>query len=176
MIRQSVLCETCRGAGKIPEKPCKTCSGDGRISGRKTVRVRIPAGIDDGQTLRVTGEGEAGKQSGIGGDLLVRIHVEPDKRFSREGDDIRSTLSLRVIDAVLGIKIDVETVHGTSTVDIPSGTQPGQVLRLKAKGMPIVNTSRTGDHFVTIDVVVPTKLSKEEKRLFETLKQLTVNS
>lgn len=170
MIRQSVLCEVCRGSGKVPEKPCKTCNGEGRAAGRKTVRVRIPAGIDDGQTLRVTGEGEAGKQGSAGGDLLVRIHVEQDKRFEREGDDIRSTLSLRVIDAVLGTKIDVETVHGTSTVDIPAGTQPGQVLRLKGKGMPIVNTSRTGDHFVAIDVVVPGKLSKEEKKLFEELR------
>lgn len=170
MIRQSVLCETCRGAGKVPEKPCKTCKGEGRVTGSKTVRVRIPAGIDDGQTLRVTGEGEAGKHGSAAGDLLVRIHVENDKRFEREGDDIRSTVSLRVIDAVLGTKIDVETVHGTSTIDIPAGTQPGQVLRLKGKGMPIVSTSRTGDHFVTVDIVVPTKLSREERRLFEELR------
>lgn len=172
MIRQSVLCETCKGAGKVPEKPCKTCRGEGRVTGNKTVRVRIPAGIDDGQALRVTGEGEAGKHGSAAGDLLVRIHVATDKRFEREGDDIRSTVSLRVVDAVLGTKMDVETVHGTSVIDIPAGTQPGQVLRLKGKGMPIVNTSRTGDHFVTVDIVVPTKLSKEERKLFEELKNL----
>jgi molecular chaperone DnaJ len=171
MIRQNVLCETCRGAGKVPEKPCKTCKGEGRTTGHKTVRVRIPAGIDDGQTLRVTGEGEAGKHGSAAGDLLVHIRVESDKRFEREGDDIRSTVSLHVIDAVLGTKIDVETVHGTSTIDIPAGTQPGQVLRLKGKGMPVVNTARTGDHFLTVGIVVPTKLSKEEKKLFEELRK-----
>lgn len=172
MIRQSVICDVCRGSGKIPEKPCKNCGGEGRSAGKKTVRVRIPAGIDDGQTLRVTGEGEAGKHGSASGDLLVRIHVEPDKRFEREGDDIRTTISLKVIDAILGTKIDIETVHGTSTIDIPAGTQPGQVLRLKGKGMPVVNSGRTGDHFVTIDVVVPTKLGKEERRLFEELKKI----
>ncbi|MDD5055059.1 MAG: molecular chaperone DnaJ [Candidatus Peribacteraceae bacterium] len=171
MIRQSVICETCRGAGKVPEKPCNTCKGEGRTTGSKTVKVRIPAGIDDGQTLRVTGEGEAGKHGGTSGDLLVRINVESDKRFEREGDDIRSTVSLRVVDAVLGTKVDIETVHGTSTIDIPAGTQPGQVLRLKGKGMPIVNSSRMGDHFVTVDIVIPVKLSREEKRLFEELRQ-----
>ena len=170
MIRQSVLCETCRGAGKVPEKPCKACNGEGRNTGKKTVRVRIPAGIDDGQTLRVTGEGEAGKHGSVSGDLLVHIHTEPDKRFERVGDDIRSTIPLKVIDAVLGTTIDIETVHGTSTIDIPAGTQPGQVLRIKGKGMPIVNTSRTGDHFITIDVVVPGKLSREERKLFEELR------
>ncbi len=101
-IRQSVVCPTCKGAGKIPEKPCKKCSGEGRVKERKTVTVHIPAGIDDGQSLRVTGQGEAGRRGGEKGDLLVRIRVQQDARFERDGDDIRSMLSIPVVDAVLG--------------------------------------------------------------------------
>lgn len=170
-IRQSVLCPTCHGSGKTPEKPCKKCSGDGRISGKKTAQVRIPAGIDDGQTMRLTGEGEAGRQGGQSGDLLVHVRVGIDPRFERRGDDIHSTLQLPVIDAILGTDVSIETVQGTSTVSIPSGTQPQQVLRLKGKGMPVLNAGRHGDHYVTLDILVPTKLSREEKKLFEELRK-----
>jgi molecular chaperone DnaJ len=170
-IQQSVLCETCRGSGKVPEKPCKSCHGEGRRDQEKTITVRIPAGIDDGQSLRLKGEGEAGRQGTPAGDLLVRINVQPDARFVRDGDDIRSSIPLTITDAVLGAEIDVETVHGTTTVNIPAGTQPGQTLRLKHKGMPVVNTSKFGDHYVTVDLVVPTKLSREEKKLFEELRK-----
>ncbi len=171
-IRQSVLCEKCGGVGKIPEKPCKKCSGNGRAMEKKTVSVSIPAGIDDGQTMRIKGEGEAGQRGNPSGDLLVRVRVQQDRRFDRDGDDIRSSLSLPIIDAVLGAEVPVETVHGTVTMTIPAGTQPNQILRIKGKGMPVVNSSRTGDHYVTIDLVVPTKLSREEKRLFEEWKKL----
>ncbi|MBP7114073.1 MAG: molecular chaperone DnaJ [Candidatus Peribacteraceae bacterium] len=171
-IRQSVVCPTCSGSGKVPEKPCKKCSGDGRVSGKKTVNVRIPAGIDDGQTMRLTGEGEAGKQGVQSGDLLVHVRVEQDARFERQGDDIRSTLPLSVIDAVLGTEANIETVQGVTKVSIPAGTQPGQVLRLKGKGMPVLNTNRHGDHYVTVDILVPTKLSRDEKRLYEELKKV----
>lgn len=170
-IRQNVVCETCHGSGKVPEKACKKCSGAGRMNGKKTVTVRIPAGIDDGQTMRLTGEGEAGRQGQTGGDLLVHVRVEVDARFERVGDDIRSTLPLSVIDAVLGTEADIETVQGTTTVSIPAGTQPGQVLRIKGKGMPVLNAGRHGDHYVTVDIVVPTKLSRDEKKLFEELKK-----
>lgn len=138
---------------------------------KKTVSVSIPAGIDDGQTLRIKGEGEAGQRGNPNGDLLVHVRVQQDRRFDRDGDDIRSSLSLPIIDAILGAEVPVETVHGTVTMTIPAGTQPNQILRIKGKGMPIVNSSRTGDHYVTIDLVVPTKLSREEKRLFEELKK-----
>ncbi len=170
-IRQSVLCEKCGGVGKIPEKPCKKCSGNGRVMEKKTVSVHIPAGIDDGQTMRIKGEGEAGQRGNPGGDLLVRVRVQQDRRFDRDGDDIRSSLSLPIINAILGAEVPVETVHGTVTMTIPAGTQPNQILRIKGKGMPVVNSSRIGDQYVTIDLVVPTKLSREEKRLFEELKK-----
>jgi molecular chaperone DnaJ len=170
-IRQSVICPTCKGSGKVPEKACKKCGGDGRVNEKKKVKVRIPAGIDDGQSLRLTGEGEAGRQGGASGDLIVRVHVEPDERFVRDGDDIRTMLPLPLVDAVLGTEIEIDTVHGASTIGIPAGTQPNQVLRLKGKGMPVVNTSRHGDHYVTVDIVIPTKLSKEERTLYEELKK-----
>jgi molecular chaperone DnaJ len=173
MIRQNVLCETCRGSGKVPENPCKECNGEGRKQGKKTVTVRVPAGIDDGQTLRIVGEGEAGRQGGDAGDLLVHIRVKPDARFVREGDDIRSTVMIPVVDAVLGTTIEVETVHGKVDVSIPAGTQPKQILRIKGKGMPVLNTSRAGDHYVTVEVEVPTKLSRAEKELFEKLQALS---
>ncbi len=171
-IRQSVQCSRCKGTGKLPEKPCRKCDGEGRVMEKKTVSVHIPAGIDDGQTLRIKGEGEAGQRGSASGDLLVRVRVQADRRFERDGDDIRSSLSLKMIDAVLGAEVPVETVHGSVTMTIPAGTQPNQILRIKGKGMPVVNSSRTGDHYVTIDLVVPTKLSREEKRLFEELRKL----
>lgn len=170
-IRQSVQCLHCKGSGKIPEKPCRKCDGEGRLMEKKTVSVHIPAGIDDGQSLRIKGEGEAGQRGSASGDLLLRVRVQPDNRFERDGDDIRGTLSLGFVDAVLGKDVQVETVHGSVTMTIPAGTQPNQVLRIKGKGMPIVNSSRTGDHYVTVDLVVPTKLSREEKRLFEELRK-----
>lgn len=170
-IQQSVVCPTCHGSGKIPEKPCKKCKGEGRVSEQKSLDIRIPAGIDDGQSLRLKGEGEAGRQGAAAGDLLVRVQVKPDARFVREGDDIRSSVSITVIDAVLGTEKDIETVHGKKKISIPAGTQPGQVLRLKGEGMPVVNTSKRGDHYATIDIAVPTKLSREEKKLYEELKK-----
>ena len=171
MVRQNVICPTCRGSGKVPEKPCKKCKGEGRVEEKRTLTVRIPAGIAEGQTLRVTGEGEAGRQGAAAGDLLVHVHVESDARFERDGDDIRSSVSVSLVDVVLGSDIDVDTVHGKTTVHVPAGTQPEQILRIKGKGMPIIGTSRHGDHYLTVDVVIPTKLSKEERKLYEELKK-----
>lgn len=171
MIQQTVVCGTCHGSGKVPEKPCKKCNGEGRTTQTKTVSVHIPAGIDDGQSLRVRGEGEAGRLGAAAGDLLVRVSVSPDPRFIRDGDDIRSSVTLDVVDAVLGTDISVDTVQGATKVHVPAGTQPQQVLRIKGKGMPVVNTSRHGDHYVTLDIVVPTKLSRDQKKLFEELKK-----
>lgn len=172
MIRQSTICPTCRGAGKVPEKPCSTCRGEGRHEQTRNLEIRIPAGIDDGQSLRLQGEGEAGRGGEASGDLLIRVHVAADARFERDGDHIRTSLSLSVLDAILGAEATIETVHGQTTISIPAGTQPGTVLRLKGKGMPIVNTSRHGDHFVTLDIALPTKLKKEERKLYEELRNI----
>ncbi len=167
VIQQSVVCSKCKGAGKIPEKPCRTCSGEGRVADKKTVQIHIPAGISDGQALRITGEGEAGKHGARAGDLFVRIRVQPDGRFERHGDDIRSTLSLSALDAILGTEKIIETVHGSMTLNIPAGTQPDQILRIRSKGMPVLNTTRFGDHYVTVSIVIPSKLSRKERELLE---------
>jgi molecular chaperone DnaJ len=171
MIRQNVVCETCKGAGQVPDKACKTCRGEGRVEKEKTVTVEIPAGIDTGQVLRVKGEGESGRQNAAHGDLLVHIRVQPNPNFTRDGDHIYSTVQLSLIDAVLGVDLPLETVHGPTTVRVPAGTQPGHVLRIKGRGMPVVNSGRHGDHYATLQVIVPTRLSRVEKKLFEDLKK-----
>ena len=167
VIQQAFVCEECEGAGEKPENPCKNCRGDGRVRKRDEVTIDIPAGVHSGQSLRVRGQGNAGRRGGATGDLFVHIHVRPDARFQRDGDDIRNAISIPVIDAILGTTITEETVHGPVDLKIPEGLQPGQVLRVKGKGMPIVGSSRMGDHYVTIEVDVPKKLSKSERVLME---------
>ncbi len=169
-IQQAMLCDNCGGSGKIPEKPCKDCNGEGRKEDKKTVKINIPAGIMSGQSLRVTGEGEAGKQGGVAGDLFIRMRVDEDARFTRNDDDIRTMLKIPLLDAVLGSTKDVETVHGPVSLTIPAGTQPEQVFRIKGKGMPLLNTSRFGDHYVEVEVEIPKKLSRHEKELYEQLR------
>lgn len=171
-FRQATVCETCGGSGKTHEHPCKACGGDGRVRSREPVAIHIPAGILDGQALRVRGEGEAGIRGGAAGDLYVTVRVRPDPKFERDGDDVRSAVSLSVIDALLGSEISIETVHGSATLKVPAGTQPGQVFRLKGKGMPVLNSSRTGDHYVTVNVEIPTKLSRAEQKLVEDWKKM----
>lgn len=176
LLQQSVLCPQCRGSGKVPEKPCKVCKGEGRVADDVTVTVNIPAGIADGQSLRIRGEGDAARQGGTPGDLYVRIRVEPDGRFTREGDDIKTDVTISVPDAILGTDISIETVHGLTTLKIPAGTQSGQIFRIKHKGMPVLNTSRFGDHYVTVTVEIPGKLSREERKLVEEWKKLRIDS
>jgi molecular chaperone DnaJ len=170
VVQQSVQCTKCQGAGKIPEHPCKKCNGEGAKREKTQLTLDIPAGIDDGQTLRIASQGNAGKLGGPAGDLFVIVQVIPDKRFVRDGTDIRSGISISVVDATLGTEVVVPTVHGSVTLKIPAGTQPGQVMRLKSKGVPQLNSSRLGDHYVTVRIDVPKKLSRQEKKLYEELK------
>jgi len=171
-LRQSSVCSTCGGVGKTNEHPCRACGGDGRVRSRGTVTIHIPAGMQDGQTLRVRGEGEAGVKGASIGDLYVTVRVHADARFERDGDDIRSIVSIPVTSALLGAEISVATVRESVTLKIPAGTQPGQVFRLKGKGMPVLNTSRFGDHYVTVNVEIPTRLSRAEQKLVEEWKKL----
>lgn len=166
-IRQRSVCTVCGGSGTVPEQPCSTCSGQGRVQEDSDLSVHIPAGIDDGQSLRLSGQGDAGGRNGAAGDLYVRVRVRRDPRFEREGDTIRTTVDVPVVDALLGGRVQVETVHGTATIDVPAGTQPGSVLRLKGKGMPIIGRSSHGDHYVTLRIVIPKKLSRKEKQIVE---------
>jgi len=171
-FRQASVCEACGGAGKTHEYPCKNCGGDGRVRSHEAVTIHIPAGMQDGQTLRVRGEGEAGVKGAAIGDLYVTVRVKPDPAFERDGDDIRSSVSIPVTEVLLGTEIPVQTVREPVTLKIPAGTQPGQVFRLKGKGMPVLNTSRFGDHYVTVNVEIPTRLSKAEQKLLEEWKRI----
>ncbi len=171
-IRQSFVCPTCGGSGKMPERVCKPCGGTGRVRHREAVTVSIPAGIRDGQTLKLTGEGDAGERGTAAGDLYILIHVRPDRRFERDGDDVHAIVTISVIDAILGTEIPVATVHGEVTLKIPAGTQPDQVLRIKGNGMPLLHSSRLGDHYVHVKVEVPAKLSRAEQKLLEEWKKL----
>lgn len=166
-IQQRFVCPKCQGSGRIPESPCRTCKGEGRVQETSEVEVRIPAGIDHGQTLRLRGEGDAGRTGTAAGDLFVHIRVRPDPHFERDGDDVRMVAPLSALDAILGTELSVETVHGPVTLRIPEGTQPDQVFRLKGKGLPILQTSRMGDHYVTVRVEIPKKVSREERKLLE---------
>lgn len=172
-VQQAMVCSKCNGSGKVPEKSCPTCSGEGRYRKESQVTISIPAGIHDGQTLRIRGEGEAGRQGNEAGDLFVHIRVKSDPRFLRDGDDIRSDATVSVLDAILGTEISVETVHGPVTLKVPAGSQPGQVFRLKGKGLTVLGSSRHGDHYVTVQVDIPKKLSKKEKKLLEEWKDIS---
>lgn len=171
-IQQRTVCPRCRGSGNVPERPCKHCKGEGRLAGKAAVHVKIPAGIADGQTLRLRGQGDAGRQGQPSGDLYVRVRVREDARFERENEHTRSTLTLLALDAILGTEIPVETPQGRVTLKIPEGTQPGQVFRMKGKGLPVLNGSRIGDHYIEVNVEIPKKLSREERKILEEWKKI----
>lgn len=165
-IQQTVTCETCQGRGKVPEKVCTVCHGKGTERRRQTIKLKVPAGIDDGATIRLTGRGEA---IGIGqkGDLYVHIRVKAHKHFTREGDIILSDEHVPMVDAALGTEIDVETVDGTVRMKVPAGTQSGTDFKLSNHGVPHVNSERRGPHIVNIIVDTPSKLSRKQRKALE---------
>jgi molecular chaperone DnaJ len=163
------VCDQCEGAGKVPEKPCHTCRGSGVLRGEKHITVKIPAGINDGQRIRLTGEGEAGYRGSQPGDLYVLIHVVPSHHFRRENFDLYADLSVLFTQVALGATVDVPTLDGTEKLKIPAGTQPGKVFRLSGRGVQRLGHSGRGDLFVTVVVTVPEKLSKRQKELLKEL-------
>jgi molecular chaperone DnaJ len=165
-IQQSVPCETCHGRGKIPEKVCTVCRGSGTQRRKQAIKVKIPAGIDDGATMRLSGRGEA-ITDGEKGDLYVHIRVKAHKHFTREGDIVLSEEHVSMIDAALGTEIDVETVDGTVRMKVPAGTQSGTDFKLSGHGVPHMNSERRGPHIVSIVVDTPTKLSRKQKEILE---------
>lgn len=169
-IQQTVPCETCHGAGKIPEKECSVCRGTGTQRQKKSIKVKIPAGIDDGATIRLSGHGEA-IGGGERGDLYINIRVKAHKFFTREGDIILAEQHISMIDAVLGTEIDVETVDGPVRMKIPAGTQSGTDFKLSGHGVPYLrNESKRGPHIVSIVVDTPTKLSRKQRQILESLR------
>jgi len=158
-------CSTCAGSGRRVEKPCTTCNGAGRVLEERRFEVEIPAGIHDGQRIRLSGEGHAGLPGGRAGDHYVHVHVKPDARFVREHDDIFSTVDLTMTQAALGAKVAVPTLDGDEELDFAAGTQPGEIVVLRGRGMPVLQGFGRGDHRVLVNVVVPRHLSEEQRRL-----------
>lgn len=166
-------CATCRGTGQKVEQYCGTCSGQGLVSKTKQIKVTIPAGVEDGNKLRVRGEGDSGPSGGPAGDLYIFLKVKQDRNFRREGPEVYSDADVSYVDAVLGASIKVPVVDGDVTIKVPAGTQPGQVMRLKGNGAPrLGNPDQRGDHYVTMNVQIPKDISKEERELFEQLREL----
>lgn len=169
MMQSQRPCTKCGGKGKIIEKPCTKCRGKGSINMKKTVSVKVPAGIDDGLTLNVRGQGNVGTNGGSRGDLKVRISVRPDPVFKREDYNIRIEFPVTYAQAALGAEIEVPTIDGPVTYNVPAGTQPGTVFRLRGKGVQKLQRSPgdRGDQYVTISVEVPKNLGKKQKEALE---------
>jgi len=169
-IQQATVCPTCKGKGKVPEKTCTVCHGKGTERRAQDITLKIPAGIDDGATIRLRDHGEA-VANGPKGDLYVHVRVKAHKHFTREGDLILSEEHVDMVDAALGTEIDVETVDGTVRMKVPAGTQSGADFKLSGHGVPHLRSESRGAHIVTIIVDIPTKLSKQQKELLEQFKQ-----
>lgn len=168
-IQQASVCGDCHGTGKVPEEKCSVCKGRGVSKQKQTIKLKIPAGIDDGATIRLKEKGEAIAR-GKKGDLYVSVRVKAHKKFTREGDIILSEEHVGFVDATLGTEIDVETVDGTVTMKVPAGTQSGTDFKLSEHGVPHLNSKTRGPHIVTIVVDTPAKLNRHQKQLLEDLK------
>jgi len=166
-------CPSCRGTGQRVEEYCGTCGGQGLQQKTKQIKVTIPPGVENGNKLRVRGEGDAGPNGGPAGDLYIFLKVKEDAHFRREGPEIYSEAEISYVDAILGASIQTPVVDGQVTIKVPPGTQPGQVMRLKGNGAPrLGQTEVRGDHYVTMKVAIPKDLSKEEEALVQQLKEL----
>jgi len=165
-------CPRCGGTGSVIERPCAECSGDGRVRARRTLKVKIPAGVEAGMRIRLSGEGETGPGGGPSGDLYVEVHEKPHPVFTRDGDDLHCTLALPMTAAALGTTLPLTTLDGEEQLDVAPGTQPDAVLTLRARGVPHLRASGRGDLHVHLDVQVPTRLDGEQERLLRELAKL----
>ncbi len=165
VMQSSTVCSKCSGSGKIIHTPCTTCRGAGSVRTQKKLSIDIPAGIDDGQTLNLRGQGNAGANGGSAGDLLVTVNVRPDKTFTREGSNIYITADISFPQAALGAQVEVPTLDGPVELSIPEGTQSGSVFRLRGKGVPSLRGAGRGDEYVTVNIVTPKGLNARQKEL-----------
>ena len=163
MMRRQVTCDVCHGTGQEIKEPCQTCHGTGHEKQSHKVSVKIPAGVETGQQIRLAGQGEAGFNGGLYGDLFVIINVNPSDKFTRDGSTIYYTLNISFVQAALGDTVEVPTVHGNVEMTIPAGTQTGKTFRLKGKGAPRLRGGSQGDQHVTVKIVTPTKLNDAQK-------------
>jgi molecular chaperone DnaJ len=165
-------CHVCRGTGRVIKNPCADCKGSGRVEREKQMEVKIPAGVETGSRLRVSGEGESGTQGGAPGDLYVVIHVSEHEQFERQGSNLYEAIPITFAQAALGADIMVKTLDGEEKLKIPMGTQTGTVFRLRGKGMPVLGGRGRGDLFVSATVITPTTLTREQRRLLEQLAEV----
>ncbi|HTA13616.1 MAG TPA: DnaJ C-terminal domain-containing protein, partial [Solirubrobacteraceae bacterium] len=166
------LCDACHGDGRLPSVPCEECGGRGQKTVKRSEQVSVPAGIDDGQRIRVSGRGHAGERGAAPGDLYLLVRVRPDERFFREGDDLITALDVSAPLASLGVTLEVPTLDGPAAVDVPSGTQPGDLLMVRGQGMPSLRSGRRGDLRVVVNVVVPRRLTDEQRELLGRLNEM----
>lgn len=168
---RSQTCGRCGGTGRVVEHPCEKCSGAGRVLEERTLDVEVPAGIHDGQRIRLSGEGHAGPLGGQSGDLYVLVHIQPHDRLVREGDDVYSTIDLTMTEAALGTTVRVPTLDGEHELELGPGTQPGEVRTLRGRGMPVLQGFGRGDHRVLVNVAVPRQLTDEQRKLLTEFEQ-----
>jgi molecular chaperone DnaJ len=166
---QVTTCPACNGHGEVINTPCRTCNGRGLERKTRKKLVNIPAGVDTGNQIRMAGEGQPGLNGGPVGNLYLVVEVKPHQYFRRKGNDILLDLNINVAQATLGADVQVPTVDGPETLKIPTGIQPGKVLRLRGKGVPHLRSSGRGDQLVVVNVEIPKSLSAEQRRLFEEL-------
>ena len=165
----TTVCSQCRGEGKIITDPCTQCKGAGRQKNKRSISIKVPAGIDDGSQMRLSGEGEAGVRGASPGDLYITISVKMHELFIRDGDDILFELPINFAQAALGVEVEAPTLYGESKLNIPAGSQTGKVFRLKGKGIPHLRRGGQGDQLVRLSVITPDSLTKEQRRLFQEL-------
>jgi molecular chaperone DnaJ len=168
---RTAACPDCSGSGRKIETPCSECHGGGRVVDQRTLTVEIPAGIHDGQQIRLTGEGHAGVLGEATGDAYVEVRIRPDERFVREGNDVYTTVGVTITQAALGATITIPTLDGEEELELAAGTQPGEVLTLRGRGMPVLQGFGRGDERVLVNVLVPRQLTDEQRRLLEEFEQ-----
>jgi len=164
---RAATCDVCAGDGRVAREPCEECRGRGRVASRRTLTVDVPPGIADGQRMRLAGHGHEGERGGPAGDLYVVVAVSEDDRFVRDGNDLVSVADVPAPLAALGATVTVPTLDGEEEVEIPAGTQPGEMIVLPGRGMPSLRRGRPGDQRVVVNVVIPRRLSKEQRELLE---------
>ncbi|MBD0333499.1 MAG: molecular chaperone DnaJ, partial [Chitinophagaceae bacterium] len=162
-------CHACNGEGSTITSKCNTCKGEGRVYGEETVTIDVPAGVQEGMQLNISGKGNAGERGGPPGDLIILIEEEPHKELQREGLNVAYDLHISFPDAVFGTQVEVPTIDGRAKIKIPPGTQSGKIFRLKSKGFPAVNSYERGDQLVHVNVWTPQNLTSEEKTMLEKL-------
>ncbi|HLN46076.1 MAG TPA: molecular chaperone DnaJ [Candidatus Sulfotelmatobacter sp.] len=173
---QIVPCSVCKGRGQIIGSPCRNCRGKGRVRRVRKITVKIPVGVNEGYQLRLKGQGEAPLEEGTSGDLYILIHMVPHRYFSRDGDNLLYNLNISIPQAALGAEVTIPAIEGKANLRIHSGTQPGQILRVKGRGMPMIGGYGRGDLRVRVNVVVPERLTQRQRALFEELgKELDQN-